>query len=296
MKLSHQNSTRHCSAVEEPLAESAPIARDLAATYCAAEGSQAACHWYHSKWQYFRLIGLFSSIAGDDDFLLSSLGELAATGEHDRVLITGSADYGMLARVIQSYRNAGREPNVTLIDICRTPLELNQWLARREQISLEVIQGDVLQFVPDQPYDLICSHSFLGRFYGRREKLSSAWGRLLRSDGRLVTTARIRPDIDTVVGFSDSESADFASRAEKLAENCPFLGEVLPSQVAAWAREFARNKVIYPLKTSDELERILEQGRLRVVTVNRVPGRADRKSSPDSGIRSERIRLVAARI
>ncbi len=110
MKMPGQNSKMAPAALIEPLGESAPVARKLAEKHCDRSNAESSCLLYHSAWQYFRLIGLISTISADDDFLIDALANLAATGRFDRVLISGSADYGMLARVIHAYRMVGREP------------------------------------------------------------------------------------------------------------------------------------------------------------------------------------------
>ena len=290
-----QNSKMAPAALIEPLGESAPVARELAERHCDRSNAESSCLLYHSVWQYFRLIGLISTISADDDFLLDALANLAATGRFDRVLISGSADYGMLARVIHAYRMVGREPQVTLVDICRTPLELNSWLARREGARLETVRSDILGFSSQQPFDLICTRSFIGRFNGRRAELLKAWHGLLRPGGQIVTTTRIRPDITDVARFSPTEIERFADRALELANGCTELETVQPATVAEWAREYAQTKFNYPLRSSEELTDAFAHAGLQVTTLDRVCGQSDKPSGPSRGIRSERIRLIAGR-
>ena len=295
MKLPGRNSKIAPAALTEPLGKSAPVARKLAERHCDRSNAESSCLLYHSVWQYFRLIGLIRTISADDDFLIGALENLAATGRFDRVLISGSADYGMLARVIHAFRRVGREPHVTLIDICRTPLELNSWLARREGARFETVHSDILEFASEQPFDLICTHSFIGRFYGRRGELLKAWHGLLRPGGQIVTTTRIRPDITDVARFSPIEIETFAARALELANGCTELDTVQPATVAEWAREYAQTKINYPLRSSEELTDAFSQAGLQVTTLDRVCGQSDRPSGPSQGIRSERIRIIAGR-
>jgi SAM-dependent methyltransferase len=283
------------AALTEPLGESAPIASKLAARHCDRRDPESSCLLYHSAWQYFRLIGLIRTIASDDDFLISALQNLASTGQFDRVLISGSADYGTLARVIHAYRKVGREPRVTLVDICRTPLELNRWLAQRESANLETVQSDILEFTSEQPFDLICTHSFIGRFHGRRGLLLKGWHGLLRPGGHIVTTTRIRPGMTDIVRFSPHEVETFTARALELARSCGELGAVKPQTIAGWAREYAQRKFNYPLNSCEELAASFARAGLHVTSLDRVCGQNDKPSGPSLGIRSERIRIVASR-
>ena len=284
-----------CAGLTEPLRESAPIACELAATYCDQSDPGASCLLYHSAWQYFRLIGLFKTIASDDDFLADAVISLAETGQFDRVLISGTADYGMLARLIHFYRQVGREPQVTVMDICRTPLELNRWLADREGLRLSVVASDALAFTSRQPFDLICSHSFLGRFHTERPELVRTWRELLRPGGRIVTTTRIRPGITGITRFSAREVELFTARAFDLALNCQELGSVTAETIAAWARQYAERKINYPLESCEEVISYYVGAGMQIDRLDRASSRSDRPSGPSLGIHSERVRLIASR-
>jgi SAM-dependent methyltransferase len=293
--LSQQTSPCELADLLEPLDESAPLAQAWANRFCDRSDPESSCFLYHSAWQYFRLIGLFKTIASDDDFLGDALLNLASTGRFDRVLISGSADYGMLARVIHVYRKAGREPHITLLDICRTPLRLNQWLAEREGITLETVHGDVLGLIANRPFDLICTHSFINQFHGRREQLIQTLCNALRPGGCIVTTSRIRPGIKNVVRFSPAEVAAFSARAEDLARACPHLGTVSAGTIAEWAGAYARHKFNFPLQSCEEMTGYFTQAGMHITRLDRASTERDRPSGPSQGISSERIRLIATR-
>src|SRR5262245_58823293 len=54
----------------------------------------------------------------------------AATGA-PRVLISGAADYAMLDFVHKTLHSRGVNADVTVTDLCETPLALNRWYAER---------------------------------------------------------------------------------------------------------------------------------------------------------------------
>lgn len=277
---------------EEPLEESAPIAARLAESCCDRRNPEESCLLYHSAWQYFRLIGLISTIATDDDFLLPRLESLARTGKHDRVLISGSADYGMLARVIHAWRRAGREPDITLVDLCRTPLELNRWLAQRERVQLNTVQGDIRNYECDRPFDLVCTHSFIGQFKDQRRVLTAAWRNLLRPGGRIVTSARVRPGCTGVVRFGADEVEAFATRARQLATASPSLDAPMAARVTESARRYAERKQRFPVASLEELRAYFEDSGLHIETVDVASGAGDQPSGPSQGGRGQRVRLV----
>jgi len=138
----------------EPLAESAPLAHAWAKQHC------ESCGWYHGAWQYLRLAGVISGMTAEADFFQPVFRDLASEGGSVRVLIAASADYGMLAQVVRGFRAAGVTPSITVLDRCETPLRLNRWYARVFDIEPVLHRGEILEFEPDAPFDVICTHSF----------------------------------------------------------------------------------------------------------------------------------------
>ena len=208
------------------------------------------------------------------------------------MLISGSADYGMLARVIHAWRRAGREPDITLVDLCRTPLELNRWLAQRERVQLNTVQGDIRNYECDRPFDLVCTHSFIGQFKDQRRVLTAAWRNLLRPGGRIVTSARVRPGCTGVVRFGADEVEAFATRARQLATASPSLDAPMAARVTELARRYAERKQRFAVASLEELRAYFEDSGLHIETVDVASGAGDRPSGPSQGGRSQRVRLV----
>lgn len=176
----------------EPLAESAPLAWAMAPKLCPGDAGDAdTCVWYHRVWQYLRLLEIITSIRTNSEFLTATLARLA--GEHPRALVCGSADYGMLAHVKHAYGN--RPLDVTVLDVCPTSLYLNRWYAERFAFEVETEGAGALEYTRDEPFDLICTHNFVGRFDApSRHQLFARWRTLLRPGGIIVTTQRVRPE------------------------------------------------------------------------------------------------------
>ena len=143
--------------VEELLRLSAPLAFAWADRFCAS-----SCRWHHGIWQYLRILGLVSSAARHREFFEAEITPLTNTDGFRRVLISGAVDYGMLDVVLRAYGDATLE--LTAMDICQTPMKTCLWYAERQGISVATAVGDVLAFEAAEPFDIVCSHSFLQFF------------------------------------------------------------------------------------------------------------------------------------
>jgi hypothetical protein len=94
--------------LDEPLFESAPLAHAAARTLCRSDGDAGtSCAWYHGAWQYFRALGIVTAPTVHARGLTEALRALARGGSHSRVLVSGAADYSLLAHVLHAYRCEG---------------------------------------------------------------------------------------------------------------------------------------------------------------------------------------------
>jgi len=278
--------------VQEPLAESADIAAGLAARLCPDD-----CRAYHGMWQYFRLVGLIGTIGSDGRFLMDTFERLAGNGVR-RVLIAGSADYGMLAHLLSAYRRAGRVPDVTVLDRCETPLALNRWYAEHEGLGIRTVRADIHEYAADVPFDLVCTHSFLAALDPAcRPSAVRAWHAALRPGGWLVTAARVRHGApDTPLRFPEAEIAAFRARALALAGDWSGRLALTPDEIADAAGRYARNKLLFGIKSPDVLRDLICRAGFELTCFEgggSGESGADRPSGPSREWRSERYRIVA---
>ena len=265
----------------DPLVRSADMMAAVAKMSCSnrmyVEGT---CSWYHGAWQHLRLFNLVSSPGWHDDFYHESLAEALrrssatsavesdADGETNRrakVLITGTADYSMLAYVLDSAERAQIPVDVRVVDQCRTPLIACQWYARQRGIpadlpspgdsQVHVSEMDMLQ--ADDPggqkvfkseyYDLIVTDAFLTRFDRvEAKKIIQTWYRLLCPGGTVVTTVHLHP-LDAPRGGILDEVSDFAVRArDRAARWRPYIETPLDELTTA-ARQYATQMRSYDL-------------------------------------------------
>jgi SAM-dependent methyltransferase len=278
----------------EPLADSAQLALQLAQRYC------QGCDWYHGAWQYLRLAGVTASFDACKPFLQRVLSDLAARSGFERILISGSADYAMLAAILHAWDVSAHRPITTMVDICRTPLELNAWYANRRSVALSTYQADIRSFRPDEHFDLICTHSFLGLFDAAdRQRVVASWARSLRPGGLVVTTQRIRPDaIDDRVAYSREQVQAFEARAKERAQSMGDLPGLPAAALAPLARAYAEHKQTFVIRSAGELRALFERNGFAVEEQEQsgaAEHATDRLAGPPD-ISSERIRIVARKL
>ncbi len=207
--------------VDEPLAESAPLALRLAATRCRADPATGeSCAWNHGPWQFLRLMGLALAPANNAGFYLGAIRSVTPRGSSPRVLVSAAADYSMLAHVLAAMRSLDCSPDVTVVDVCETPLELSRWYAERVGVAIHTRASDILDLRDPDPFDLICTDNFLGRFEGaRRSALVEKWRDLLRPGGAAITLNRISEARAPPMNFTPEQAAVFRALARKGAQS-----------------------------------------------------------------------------
>lgn len=264
----------------ENLHAAARQSRALSARYCVATGDGADCGWYHGSWPVLRALGVINSPGSDDDFLLRAIGSELAAGAR-RVLVSGAADAGMLARVT-SCLTPGSAVEVTVLDRCRTPLELSRMHALEVGFEIETIRADILEFESDQSFDLICTHSFMTFFPAAdRRRLVERWRALLRPGGCVITAQRVRPgEKEELTRFPPDEIQRLGVEAEHRARS---NGESIVD--AATARELAlgygANHQTHLIASARDLEQLfLGEG---FVLEEFVPPAAERRLLDRSG-------------
>lgn len=175
------------------------------------------CAWYHASWPVLKGLGVFISLKSDDDFLLPELQRAIENGAR-RILISGTADAGMLARIAYFFHTAPHL-DITVLDCCPTPLALCQQYADLAGFKINTLQADILSFQDASGFDVICTHSFLTFFDSRqREILVQQWFDLLRPDGVVITAQRVRPDeTELITRYPADEVLALQKKAEKCA-------------------------------------------------------------------------------
>lgn len=240
---------------QDLLRRSAPLALATAAQHCHRHAG-ADCSWYHGPWPYFRLLGVVSTAAVHEQFLGATLAELLRNRVQPRILISGTTDYALLALLLDAL--AGRPADITVADLCPTPLALCDGYARERGIAISTRAGDILTLTTEHPFDLVCTHAFMGYFDdAARAALVRQWHALLKPGGQLLTVQRIRPDAAPgLVQFSPDQSRAFRDLVLAEATRRRHELDLEPEQLAAAAQVFAERFRSHPIRSREELARL----------------------------------------
>lgn len=254
--------------VVEPLEEAASIQWDIAQRVCVD-----ACRWYHGPRLYLRAAGVVDGVTPDSAFLVEALTTLAREGVGPRVLISAAADFGTLAHVVAAYSSAGRPLEVLVVDRCATPLFMNEWYGRRMSVPVVSVQSDILAFERPQAFDLICTHSFMGRFdLERRQHVVRRWHDLLAPGGAVVTAHRLRRSLPAAeTKLAPADAAVLHERLRRALDK----PSIDPAALRRWTEEFVSRKTTHPVASAVDDRVLFEQGgfdpvSLTVKTVERL--------------------------
>jgi SAM-dependent methyltransferase len=247
--------------VEEPLLESAPLARQLARQLCRIDPATGdSCAWIHGFWQYLRMLGLASTPGLHAQFFIDALKACASGAARPRVLISGAADYSMLSLVNRAFRERDVAPDITVVDQCETPLRLNCWYAERAGIGIATVHRDIFDYAEARTFDAVCTHSFFSEIPpGRWPDLLGRWRRLLRPGGVAITVNRVRPgDVAGSVGFTSAQAGAFHAAVLEKAQS---LGPAWRADLLELAREaetYMTRRRTYPIRSREEIRSLFE--------------------------------------
>lgn len=242
------------------------MARHVAAQVCCQDAvSGETCAWYHGLWQDLRLIGLAASPEFQAPFFLDAFQQIAKRPGRSRVLISGAADYSILACVLWACAENAIDVDVTVVDRCETPLLLNTWYAGWAGGSVATVCADITEYHPEVPFDVICSHSFLGQFApDRRPGLVQKWGRLLQPGGMVLAINRLRPpDGPRELRFSPVEAREFCAQVAQRIGCIPSLSPHDRQQIVRRARLYVERSLTYSL-AQEELAGLFERNGFQI--------------------------------
>jgi SAM-dependent methyltransferase len=205
---------------------SASQARLLAPQLCRKDPiSGDDCSWYHGLWQDLRLLGLAATAEQQADFFRNAFARFS--GRSLRLLISGSADYSILEHVLGALPKYQINAQITVVDLCETPLFFNRWYAEQAGCKIKTVQADIFNHRFEKPFDLICSHGFLSQFPPlRRAELVRQWSRLLSPNGTVLLINRVRPGpAGGETKFSEKQGQQFCDLVSQKLQATPALEE-----------------------------------------------------------------------
>lgn len=230
------------SFLQEPLMMSADMMSEVSYVLCSHDHmNMNSCCWYHSVWQYLRLMNMVSTPSWHHDFYLQNLENALSNKINPRVLISGAADYSSLSYVIRSMELLGKTGEYDVLDLCETPLFACKWYAKRKSVKLNTMQISIFDFNGDAEYDLICTDAFLTRFDDKQlSRILSIWFKALKCGGNVVTTVRIHDEKHPCPETPSEDDIKLFSK--KAYERSKLWGRVInysPSEIAKKAEVYA---------------------------------------------------------
>lgn len=262
--------------IDEPLALSAPLAWQWAPAGCGDKG----CSWNHKLWQCLRLMGLGGSPQINAAFYARAFRTVAPECKSPRIMISGAADYAMLAHVFAGFAQQGRNAQVTVVDLCDTPLRLNRWYAGRLSQSVDTVCCDVAAFA-GRDFDAICTHAFLGQIPpARRAAVTAAWFRTLRAGGKVITVDRARPDATrAAIGFTDEQRQAFMATVTGMAPSVSAQTGIAAGALIEAAHVYLAHQQLHPVRSSEESRALFEQAGFVLDELSEAPNEISSVSS-----------------
>ena len=165
----------------------------------------ASCNWYHSVWQYLRILDCVSAPQWHQSFYEEAIKSSLTTSKTPiSILISGTADYSLLylnINVLDKKIPPEQGAIIDVVDLCGTPLKICEWYINKEKannkdilsnISVSYYKSNITLFDRGRKYHMICTDAFLTRFSSlETASIVSKWHSLLHNGGRIITTVRI---------------------------------------------------------------------------------------------------------
>jgi SAM-dependent methyltransferase len=262
-----------------------------------------SCAWTHGFWQHLRLMGLASGPGRHAEFFRRAFDRVEAPSGAPRVLISGTADYSMLAHVLGAFRARSVEPEITVLDLCETPLALCRWFAERAGCDIVTWRGDVLDYREPARFDALCTHSFLSYFSPeRRLDLLAKWRELLRPGGRAITVNALRPGpASELVGLSPAQALALRENVLRWTQANRSRLRVEPPELVRDAEIYAARLGFWRVQSGEEVRDAFERSGFRVDELlcgpaMLGPGPSSGVTGPTSPANTEYVHVVATRI
>ena len=222
------------------------------------------CRNQHALWTYLRLSRASTGAEQQESKLELQLRDFIAAGRQN-VLVAGAQDTGLLTLVARA--GAGHDPNIVVLDVCQTPLELCGELAKTWALPVETIKQDLFDLDFKQRFDVVLVHGTLNFIAAdRHAEVLRRLQRAMRPGGRLMLLFNTsRPLAADQAGENHAEYAGFVLGELKR------LGIALPDREEAMRERFvarARQRELRDAQFSapDDVEALVKNAGFRVLS------------------------------
>ncbi len=263
----------YASFLQEPLMMSADMMSEVASVLCSHDHmNMDGCYWYHSVWQYLRLMNMVSTPTWHHDFYISKM-VAALTGKASpSILVSGAADYSTLSYAIRTSEIANIDSEYTVLDLCETPLFSCKWYAKRKNKPLQTLQKSIFELNVIEKFDLICTDAFLTRFKkSEMETILRIWYDALKNDGSVVTTVRIHDEKHICPEEPLANAVEkFGKKAFERAKVWGGVINYSPKKISELAIKYAKQMKSNTLGTSEEVLNAFKKCGFELVSVDDV--------------------------
>lgn len=241
-----------------------------------------SCFWYHSVWQYLRLLDCVSSPEWHMDFYITSIKDFVNRKKNKNqisILISGCADNSMLyvivhalSEIVTSYPEL--EGEIVAIDLCDTPLLIcEQWWEEEkkmsttensyskvfQKINFSTVTKDILSY-SDGSFDLIVTDAFLTRFpKDTTYSLLEHWKGLLNDYGQIITTVRVHTENSITLNERCNQIDSFVKKVLERYDQYKGVFTISLSQLKYKAYVYAVRMTSYSWGNEEEIEAILKK-------------------------------------
>jgi hypothetical protein len=269
----------------EDLIREAVRGAELGKRFCTCEG------YYHCLWGLLRASGAMKGLSSEEQVLSEVMTPFIR--ENSRVLIGGSADVGVLCSLGRIY--GPTKPEFTIVDRCRSPLELISEFAAARQAHCRTLHADILELDGRAKWDQIVLH-YTANFVDadHRKQFLGSVAQALEPEGTLVCSVKTGDKVyadqrDTLeAGFLARSRGDLQEFLSHRNIEIPELDTMLRAYAsAATTRRLS-------MSTLPEMQETLRDVGLRVLSVHSTPRKFRYYQEEKSGARIDSSTLIVA--
>jgi len=249
--------------LEEPMLTTAPVVDFLSKVLCKGNHvNPENCRWYHSVWQYFRILDLVSTPTWHADFYFEQIFNSINKDKLNTILISGTADYSMLAHVFWATKDIPSDKiKIVVVDLCETPLFLCNWYASSINRNVVTMSQDIFKYNPIDLFDIIVTDAFLTRFsFEQRKRILEKWYSLLLVGGTVITTVRMGGSSNGIARRgSQYQTEQFVKNIRATGRQWKDFLPISLEELEKHGKYYAENMISYSAGTKKDITNLFEE-------------------------------------
>ena len=219
------------------------------------------CFWYHGYWMVLRYLGMVSNPFWHESFYCDAINKYNLYKSN--ILIAGTADFSMPFLCAKT----GCE-NITVYDICKTPLCICERVSAKLGYSWKTKQQDICK-CDDEKFSAVLNDAFISRFKDKQEVLNGISNSLIEGGYYITSLKKQSKTADDVI---DQLKKEFVNQASTRFNQCKGL---FPDfDIVSIAETYVKNMASYPIVDEKEAYSLFEECNFNILQfgVNNVQG------------------------